>query len=58
MVDRRAIGDLSLAILLALPLVALAASHSVVRKPLNTPSPVKVASADRGPTADRISLFG
>ena len=55
MTDRQWFGDLSLAVLLALPLLALArplpADHQT-----NAPT-VRLASADRVPAAGRIGLL-
>ena len=56
MTDRQWLGDLSLAVLLALPLLALARPQPVVHKTA-APAAVNLASADRVPTAGRISLF-
>jgi len=57
MTDRQWLGDLSLAVLLALPLLALARPQPVVHKAAAAPAAVNLASADRVPTAGRIGLF-
>ena len=57
MVDRQWLGDLSLAVLLALPLAALARPQPTI--PHRTSSAAaKVAVADRLPGNGRISLLG
>jgi hypothetical protein len=57
MVDRQWLGDLSLAVLLALPLAALAWPQPTI--PHRTaPAAAKVAVADRLPGNGRISLLG
>lgn len=58
MVDRHWLGDIGVAVLLALPLVALARPQPVVHKHVFTPAAAKVATADRLPGNGRISLFG
>ena len=58
MVDRHWLGDLSLAVLLALPLVALAHPQPVLHKQTAAPIGAKVATADRLPGYGRIGLFG
>ena len=57
MVDRHWLGDIGVAVLLALPLVALARPQPVVHKHITTPAAAKVATADRLPGNGRISLF-
>ena len=57
MTDRQWLGDLSLAVLLALPLLALARPQPVVHKAPAAPAAVNLASADRVPIAGRIGLF-
>ena len=58
MVDRRWIGDLSLAILLALPLALYARPQPVVPKQIAAAS-ITLAAADRlSPGNGRISLLG
>lgn len=57
MTDRQMFGDLSLAVLLALPLVALARPTPVHHKTVVTPAAAKVATADRLPGNGRISLL-
>ena len=54
MFDRRALGDLALAILLVLPLTNLAASHAINDQPAGKTSHV---AADRSP-GGRIGLLG
>ena len=58
MVDRHWLGDIGLAVLLALPLVALALPQPVVHKPNVTPAAAKITNADRLPGNGRISLLG
>ena len=58
MVDRHWLGDIGVAVLLALPLVALARPQPVVHKHITTPAAAKVTTADRLPGNGRISLFG
>jgi len=55
MTERQWFGDLSLAVLLALPLLALARPLPVDQK-ANSPV-VKLASADRVPVPGRIGLL-
>jgi hypothetical protein len=57
MTNRQRLGDLSLAVLLALPLLALARPQPADHKAAAAPSPVTLTSADRAPTAGRIGLF-
>jgi len=57
MVDRHAVGDLALAVLLALPLAALAKTQPAPRHASAVPAAVAVAAADRAP-AGRLSLLG
>ena len=57
MVDRRSLGDLSLAILVALPLIALAWPQANAPKSSET-STLSVGQPDRAPGSGRISLFG
>jgi hypothetical protein len=59
MVDRRWIGDLSLAILLALPLTAFARPQPILPKPNAAAVPINLAAVDRlSPANGRISLLG
>ena len=58
MLDRRWLGDLSLAVLVALPLVALAWPQSEVTKSSITSSALSVGQVDRAPGNGRISLIG
>jgi hypothetical protein len=60
MLDRRWIGDLSLAILLALPLAAFARPQPVIpTEKIAAASPVTLAATDRlSPANGRISLLG
>lgn len=58
MVDRHWLGDIGMAVLLALPLVALARPQPVVHKHIVTPAAAKVGTADRLPGNGRISLLG
>jgi hypothetical protein len=57
MTNRQRFGDLSIAVLLALPLLALAKATPVHHKSVVTPAAAKVATADRMPGSGRISLF-
>jgi hypothetical protein len=57
MVDRHLLGDLSLAILLALPLAALARPAPAAHQPA-TPVAASVAQTDRIAGTGRIGLFG
>jgi hypothetical protein len=57
MFDRLWFGDLALAVLLTLPLVGLARTHSPPDYQSAQSAPVSTASADRLPTG-RISLLG
>ena len=56
MTDRQWFGDLSVAVLLALPLLAFA-RPPVHHHPSATPAAVKIATADRVPGSGRIGLF-
>jgi|KBSSwiStaDraftv2_1062776.scaffolds.fasta_scaffold513614_2 hypothetical protein len=56
MVDRQAVGDLALAILIALPLAALAKSQPSLQHQVASQPSVAVATADRSPPG-RISLL-
>jgi len=56
MVDRQAVGDLALAILIALPLAALAKSQPSLQHQAASQPSVAVATADRSPPG-RISLL-
>ena len=58
MVDRHWLGDIGLAVLLALPLVTLTRPAAVPHKQIATPAAAKVAIADRLPGNGRISLLG
>jgi hypothetical protein len=58
MVDRHWPGDVSLAILLALPFVAFAQPHATSHKPASTASPVQLSVASAAPSNGRISLLG
>jgi hypothetical protein len=58
MFDRHWLGDISLAVLLALPLVALARPQATVHKSVETPVAAKTSTADRLPGNGRISLLG
>jgi hypothetical protein len=57
MFDRHWFGDLSLAVLIALPLVALARLESAPPKSIFAPS-ATVSQTDRVPGNGRISLLG
>lgn len=57
MTDRHWLGDLSLAVLLALPLLALARPQPVAHTETAARAGVQLASADRVPTAGRIGLL-
>ena len=57
MIDRQLFGDLSLAVLLVLPLLAFARPAPVPHQPIVTPAAAKVATADRVPAAGRIGLL-
>ena len=58
MLDRRWLGDFSLAILVALPLVAFAWPQSDVPTSSVANPALSVGQADRLPGNGRISLFG
>ena len=58
MVDRHWLGDIALAVLLALPLVSLARPQAVPHKQTAAHAAVKVATADRLPGNGRIGLLG
>jgi hypothetical protein len=58
MFDRHWLGDIALAILLALPLVAFARPQAPVHKIAGTTAAAKLAIADRLPGDGRISLLG
>ena len=57
MSDRQLFGDISLAVLLALPLLALAKPAPVHHQPTTTPQAAKVATADRLPGSGRIGIL-
>lgn len=57
MTDRHWLGDLGLAVLLALPLLALARPQPADHRVAAAPAAVAMASADRVPTAGRIGLL-
>ena len=57
-IDRQLIGDLSLAVLLALPLAALAHAQPFQHRTVAAPVGAPVASAEHAPGAGRISLLG
>ena len=58
MVNRHWLGDIGLAVLLALPLVAIARPAPAAHKQISTPAAAKLATADRLPGNGRISLLG
>ena len=58
MLDRRWFGDLSLAILVALPLVAMAWPQNEVPNSSASSPALSVGQSDRLPGNGRISLFG
>jgi hypothetical protein len=59
MVDRHWLGDVSLAILLALPLTALAQpSYASLHTPAAAPAAAKLTVANTVPSNGRISLLG
>jgi hypothetical protein len=58
MVDRHWLGDVSLAILVALPLAALAQPRASLHKPDAPTAAAKLSVASAGPTNGRISLLG
>ena len=58
MIDRRLLGDLSLAILLTLPLLALARPDMPAQRSEAAPAAAKLTVADRLPGEGRISLLG
>lgn len=57
MIDRHWLGDLSLAVLLALPLAVLAAPDAVPRKPLAPVPGAKFVSVPRL-SSGRVSVLG
>jgi hypothetical protein len=57
-IDRHWLGDIALAILLALPLIAFARPHASVPKQQFASGAVHLATADRLPGNGRISLLG
>ena len=57
MTDRQWFGDLSLAVLIALPLLAFARPAPVHHQSVATPAAAKVATSDRVPAAGRIGLL-
>jgi hypothetical protein len=57
MVDRQSVGDLALAVLLALPLAAIAKSQPASPHQTASAGAVQIAAADRTP-GGRMSLFG
>lgn len=57
MVDRQWLGDLALAVLLVLPLAALARPQPPSHHPADTPF-AKVRAADRLAASGRVSLLG
>ena len=57
-IDRHLFGDLSLAVLLALPLAALAHPQPLHLKAVAAPVAAQVATAEHSPGAGRISLLG
>lgn len=58
MFDRHWLGDIGVAVLLALPLVAIARPQPAVHKHIATPAAAKLVTADRLPGNGRISLLG
>ena len=58
MLDRRWVGDLSLAILIALPLVALAWPQAEVPESSISSPALSVGQTDRAPGNGRIGLLG
>ena len=58
MLDRRWLGDLSLAILVALPMVALAWPQADVPKSSLSAPALSVGQSDRSPGNGRIGLLG
>ena len=58
MVDRHWLGDLSLAVLLVLPLLALARPHASEPKGFTASHAGKIAVVDRTPGNGRIGLLG
>jgi hypothetical protein len=58
MVDRHLLGDLGLAILIALPVASLALPLPASQHPNVATAKAKTASADRIATSGRISLLG
>jgi hypothetical protein len=57
MVDRQSVGDLALAVLLALPLAAIAKSQPASPHQTASAGAVQIAAADRTP-GGRMSLLG
>jgi hypothetical protein len=57
MTDRQLFGDLSVAVLLALPLLAFARPSPVHHHQSATPVAAKVATADRVPGNGRIGIL-
>jgi len=58
MMDRQWLGDIGVAILLALPLVAFSRPQAPVHQTALSTAAAKVAIADRLPGNGRISLLG
>ena len=57
MTDRQLFGDLSLAVLLALPLLAFARPTTTHHHQSASPAAVKVATTDRLPGSGRIGIL-
>jgi hypothetical protein len=60
MIDRHVLGDVGLAVLLALPTAVLArpSSDASTHSPVISAPQVQMAAADRSPTQSRFSLPG
>jgi hypothetical protein len=57
MTNRQWLGDLSLAVLVALPLLSLASPELTNHRSTAASGSIQMASADRAPTAGRIGLL-
>jgi len=58
MIDRHLLGDISLAILLALPFAAVVAPLASLHRPAATQAGARLSVANTVPASGRISLLG